>query len=129
MPASSQMFIRSIGTRFGGLPLKGTRTHIMLLPVGLAVVGRSWAVLIANVRLGATFGDQITAFGADGLDMLAVRDMLYASSSSEQTGCYFCYDARAFSRCNPSTQSLRRGLKNSKLKLEKQTGDRQIMNE
>lgn len=72
----------------------------MLPPVGLAVVGRSRVVLIANVRLGcATFGDQITASGADGLDMLADRDMVYASSSGEQTGCRSCCDAGAFSRC------------------------------
>ena len=65
--------------RLGGLPLKGTRTHVILLPVGLAVVGWSWVASVTDVCLGATFGELITAFitafGANGLDMLAVRDM------------------------------------------------------
>lgn len=97
------MFMRSIGTRLGGLPLKGTRTHIILLPVGLAVVGWSWVASVTDVNLGATFGELITAFitafGANGLDMLAVRDMGYASSSGEQTGYCSCSDVSRFSRC------------------------------
>lgn len=66
----------------------------MLLPVGLAVVGRSSAGLIAYVRFV-----HITAFGADGFDMLAVRGMVYASSNGEQAECCFCCDVGAFSRC------------------------------
>ena len=110
MPASSQMFMRKIGSRLGGLPLQGTKTHI-ILPVTLAVLGRSSVVLIAGVDWGATFGELITACGVDGLDMLAVRDMVYASSSREQTECCSCCYAGAFSGCKGSTQSLRRGSK------------------
>ena len=91
------MFMRSIGTRLGGLPLKGTRTHIILLPVGLAALGWSWGASIADVYLGATFGELIVVFEADGLDMLAVRDTVYASSSGEQTGCCSCFDVSSFS--------------------------------
>ena len=120
--------MRKIGSRLGGLPLQGTLTQI-ILPVTLAVLGRSSVVLIADVDWGATFGDLIKACGADGFDMLAVRDMVYASSSGEQTGCCSCCDAGAFSGCKGSIQSLRRGQENSKLKLEKQMSDGQIMNE
>lgn len=101
----------------------------MILPVCLAVMGRSSVVLSVDVDLGATFGDVITAFGADGVDMLAFRDLVYASSSEKQTGCLSCYDVSPFSRRKLSVQSLRRGQKNSKLKLQKQSGYRQIMNE
>ena len=72
--------MRKIGSRLGGLPLQGTKTQI-ILPVTLAVLGRSSVVLIADVDWGATFVDLITACGADCLDMLAVGDMVYAWSS------------------------------------------------
>ena len=116
------MFMRKIGSRVGGLPLQGTKTHI-ILPVTLAVLGRSSVVLVKGVGWGAIFADWITACGADGVDMLAVRDMGCDSSNGEKTGCCSCCYVSAFSGCRKSTQSLRQGRKNSKLKLEKQTND------
>ena len=120
--------MRKIGSRLGGLPLQGTLTQI-ILPFTLAVLGRSSVVLIEGVGWVATSGDLIMACGANGVDMLAIRDMGFASSNTEKTGCCSCCYVSAFSGCKGSTQSLRRRRKNLKLKLEKQTSDRQIINE
>ena len=40
--------MRKIGSRLGGLPLQGTKTQI-ILPVTLAVLGRSSVVLVTDV--------------------------------------------------------------------------------
>ena len=49
----------------------------MSLPVGLAVVGRSWGGLIAGCWLGAIFDDRIMELGDDGPIILAIDEKVY----------------------------------------------------
>ena len=63
--------------RVEGLPLEGTRTHIMSLPVGLAVVGRSWGGLFAKCWIRARSDDWVMELGADRPDILAFGETVY----------------------------------------------------
>ena len=71
------MFMSLIGLRLRGLPLKGTSTPIILLPVTWAVVGRSWGGLNASCWLGATFDVRVLELKAGGPDILAVGEIVY----------------------------------------------------